>query len=507
MAPVASSSGKSKHRRGFDLTVRFKQKIKKRFRERTVPQIEGEEGEKDPFPGEAPLSDEARKRFARVNDEELISLKRNKRGKLLRLSRRVEQAVKLSARSAILLPEETGHLETDEGEKTYRISQKSIQDAVDITSAAKRFTLDLTQMGPYVSSYSREGRHLLLGGRMGHLAAFDWLTKKLLCEINVRESVHAVQWLHQPTMFAAAQKKWTYIYDTQGIELHCLKALHNITCMTFLPYHFLLVAASESGFIHWVDISIGTMVAQLNTKCGRIPFVRQNPASGIVLSGHSNGVVRMWSPNSPLNVAELLAHRSSVTDVAIDRTGAHLITSGLDRAVKIWDLRMLRPMQCYSIGRAPTHLALSDTKMLAVTLGNQIEVYKDIISGEPEEPYLRHQVAATVMTAQFCPFEDVLGLAHGNGFDSILVPGSGEANFDSYEVNPLMTSKQRREAEVKMLLNKIQPDMICLHPDEMISHVDVDRFQQKRQFGRRNLLEEAQKRIGGQHHGKQKTKS
>ncbi|OQR70316.1 WD repeat-containing protein 46-like, partial [Tropilaelaps mercedesae] len=226
-------------------------------------------------------------------------------------------------------------------------------------------------MGPYVSSYSREGRHLLLGGRMGHLAAFDWLTKKLLCEINVAESVHAVQWLHQPTMFAVAQKQWTYLYDTQGVELHCLKALYRVTSMTFLPYHFLLVTASERGFIHWVDISTGTMICNLNTRSGRIPVLQQNPANGIVISGHSNGVIRMWSPNSSSNIAEVLAHRSSVTDVVIDRDGVNLITAGFDRAIKIWDIRMLRPSQIYSIGRTPMHLALSDTQMLALTFNNQ----------------------------------------------------------------------------------------------------------------------------------------
>lgn len=40
---------------------------------------------------------------------------------------------------------------------------------------------------------------------------------------QVRETLRDVQFLHNDQFFAAAQKKYVYIYDKRGIEVHCLK--------------------------------------------------------------------------------------------------------------------------------------------------------------------------------------------------------------------------------------------------------------------------------------------
>ena len=41
--------------------------------------------------------------------------------------------------------------------------------------------------------------------------------------LQVRETIRDVAMLHNESFFAAAQKKYAYIYDKHGLEVHCLK--------------------------------------------------------------------------------------------------------------------------------------------------------------------------------------------------------------------------------------------------------------------------------------------
>lgn len=122
--------------------------------------------------------------------------------------------------------------------------------------------------GPYAFDVTRNGRHLLLGGKKGHLSLLEWKRKELVCEFQAKQLVRDVKFLHNEQMYAVAQKKHLFIYDANGIELHCLRDHLEPKYLEFLPYHYLLVSASKLGFIQYLDVSMGKTVAEIKTKRG-----------------------------------------------------------------------------------------------------------------------------------------------------------------------------------------------------------------------------------------------
>lgn len=109
------------------------------------------------------------------------------------------------------------------------------------------FDISLPDLGPYKISYDLSGRYCLLGGEKGHLALIDWPRYHILCEIQVRERINDVCLLHNEQFFAAAQKKYMYIYDRTGAEVHCCREHLEPTAVDFLPNHFLIVSAGNTG--------------------------------------------------------------------------------------------------------------------------------------------------------------------------------------------------------------------------------------------------------------------
>lgn len=72
--------------------------------------------------------------------------------------------------------------------------------------------------------------------------------------------------------------------------------------------------------------------------------------------------------------------------MAIDGSGRHMATAGVDGQLKLWDLRMLKPLHAYLCVRPATSLDISQRGMLAVGFGRRVQVAAAINPSPPVCP-------------------------------------------------------------------------------------------------------------------------
>lgn len=363
----------------------------------------------------------------------------------------------------------------NDNEKTLKVSQRYLQNALPQYNANNIFDLELPS-GPYYIDYTSNGAYLIMAGEKGQIAMLDWKRKELITEFNTHSNISKVKFLQNETMFALAQSDLLYIYDKQGIELHSLDFMPQPINLEYLPYHFLLVAALKNNMIKYLDVSIGKVVAEIKTKSGIISSFTQNPSNAVIISGHSNGLAQLWTPNyGSDSVVKIFAHPCAINSISVDVDGYSMVTCGCDSKMKIWDLRnTYKEIYEYFNPNIVSSSCVSQKNLLSISYGSTIEIWKDYSKEKQKEPYMKHHFKnnkTKTKDMQFIKFEDFLGVGTNNGFSSIVVPGSGIANFDTFENNPYETKNQRKQNEVRNLLEKIPFDMIALNPYQ-INKVD-----------------------------------
>ncbi|KAL3820415.1 hypothetical protein ACJIZ3_006320 [Penstemon smallii] len=364
-----------------------------------------------------------------------------------------------------LMPSEGGFLEPEGIEKTWRIRQEAIGPEVDILSKKNQYDIVFPELGPYTLDFSMNGRYMVAAGEKGHLALMDLKKMDIIKEFQVRETVRDVVFLHNEKLFAAAQTKYVYMYNDSGTEMHCLKEHGAVSRLQFLRKQFLLTSINKIGQLNFQDITTGKMISNFRTGLGPLgrsvsDTMQVNRFNNEVAVGHSKGEVSMWKPTSAVPIYSRPCHMEyPVTAIAFHSNGHLMATAGMDKKIKLWDLRKHEVLQTLP-GHANS-LDFSQKGMLSAASGSYVQVFKDVFS-----TYVNHSMPKGYQTKKllFRPYEDVLAIGHSMGWSSILVPGSGEPNFDSWVANPFETRKQRNEKEVRALLDKLPPETIMMDP-------------------------------------------
>lgn len=81
------------------------------------------------------------------------------------------------------------------------------------------------------------------------------------------------------------------------------------------------------------------MVGNFRTGLGRADEMQVNPFNNVVAVGHTGGTVSMWKPTSASPLVKMLCHKGPITAMAFHSNGHLLATAGMEKKIKLWDLR------------------------------------------------------------------------------------------------------------------------------------------------------------------------
>lgn len=342
-------------------------------------------------------------------------------------------------------------------QQSFNQSQEYIQNNVNLYTKEKAFNIQLKD-GPYKCTYTQNGGYMLVTSNRGYMASFNSKDFDLCFESSIDDKIYDSKWLHNEMYLATAQEDCVFVYDKNGSELHAVRDMKSTRKLEFLPYHFLLAGTTDKGFLNYLDTSIGEIVSSIFIADKSPTSIKGCLTNGVVHIGSKNGQVSLWAPSQKSFLMKVKCHKASITGIEIDRTGTHMITTGSDNKINVFDIRnTYKPLKSIPTRMNVHFTSLSQRGLLAIGYSDKIAILKDY-----KDIYMKHRTPGIISSLEFCNHEDILSIGHMNGISSIVIPGSGDPVYDSMEVSPFMSAEQRKNVEVRKLLEKIPADMIGL---------------------------------------------
>ena len=160
-----------------------------------------------------------------------------------------------------------------------------------------------------------------------------------------------------------------------------------------------------------------TVVGRHDGWVTSVAFDPRDPGPGLMVSGGTDGVLRVWSGGEP---RELSGHADWVSGLAWSPDGEILVSAGLDRTVRRWNIESRRerpaaPGEPFAELRdRMSDVAVSpDGKVLAASTANGVIHLWDMSSGRSLGPWLAGNLALTRSLA-FSPDGRTLAAANGS---------------------------------------------------------------------------------------------
>ncbi|ETO15642.1 hypothetical protein RFI_21722, partial [Reticulomyxa filosa] len=196
----------------------------------------------------------------------------------------------------------------------------------------------------------------------------------------------------------------------------------NVNSVQFSPDGNRIVSGSTDGTIRLWDASSGKQLQLLKGHLSSVYFVQFSPDGDKIVSGSRDTTIRLWDASSGKQIQSLEGHSGSVTSVQFSRDGNRIVSGSEDKTIRLWDASSGKQIQLleghlfpvYSVQFSP-----DGSRIVSGSLDRIIRLW-DASSGKQIQSLKGH--SDSINSVQFSPNGDKI------------VSGSGDKTIRLWDV-------------------------------------------------------------------------
>ncbi len=134
-----------------------------------------------------------------------------------------------------------------------------------------------------------------------------------------------------------------------GTELKKFEGHQNlVTCVAFSESGSRIASGGYDGTVRIWDTSTGKQLKQMEGNLGTVRCLAFTPDGEQLVSGGTDKIVTLWNVNTGTVARKFTGHKGEISSLAISPDGSKVLSSSRDLTIQLWDLSTGEPLKLLS---------------------------------------------------------------------------------------------------------------------------------------------------------------
>lgn len=196
--------------------------------------------------------------------------------------------------------------------------------------------------------WTPEGRRLLTASTSGEFTLWNGMAFNFETIMQAHENpIRAATYSHWEDWLISGDQKGVVKYwqpnfnNVKEIQAHDQES--GIRGLAFAPTDVKFVSGSDDATIKVFDFARGEAETTMTGHSWEVRCVDWHPKKGLVVSGSKDNTVKLWDPRNGQCLTTISSSKQQISCTVFEpHQGIMLATSGRDRLIRIFDIRMMR---------------------------------------------------------------------------------------------------------------------------------------------------------------------